>query len=76
MLSIRHLYCAPYHPQTNGKLERFHQTLKARLNLLVYWSPESLERAMAEFIDFYNHRRYHEGIGNVAPADVYYGKES
>ena len=74
MLHIRHILCAPHHPQTNGKLERFHETLKARLNLLVYTSPEELWRAMAEFIEYYNHRRYHEGIGNVAPADVYYGR--
>ena len=74
MLEIRHLRCAPYHPQTNGKLERFHQTLKARLNLLVYPSPDCLRQAMHEFIEHYNHRRYHEGIGNVAPADVYYGR--
>ena len=40
------------------------------MNLLVYPSPEQLRRAIAEFIGFYNHRRYHEGIGNVAPADV------
>ena len=44
------------------------------MNLLVYPSPEQLRRAIAEFIGFYNHRRYHEGIGNVAPADVYYGR--
>jgi putative transposase len=74
MLEIRHIYCSPYHPQTNGKLERFHETLQARLNLLVYTSPEALREAMAEFIEFYNHRRYHEGIGNVTPADVYYGR--
>lgn len=74
MLHIRHILCAPHHPQTNGKLERFHETLKARLNLLVYTSPEELWRAMAEFIEYYNQRRYHEGIGNVAPADVYYGR--
>jgi putative transposase len=73
MLEIRHIYCSPYHPQTNGKMERFHETLKARLNLLVYTSPEALREAMAEFIEFYNHQRYHEGIGNVTPADVYYG---
>ena len=71
---IRHIRCAPHHPQTNGKIERFHQSMKARLNLLVYTSPESLQRAMEEFIEFYNHRRYHEGIGNVFPADVYYGR--
>ncbi len=74
VLAIRHIYCSPHHPQTQGKLERFHETLKARLNLLVYTSPESLRAAMAEFIDFYKHRRYHEGIGNVTPADVYYGR--
>lgn len=74
MLAIRHIRCAPHHPQTNGKIERFHETLKARLNLLVYTSPEQLRAAMAEFIEFYNHRRYHEGIGNVTPADVYYGR--
>jgi putative transposase len=74
MLQIRHLRCAPHHPQTNGKLERFHQTLKARLNLLVYPSPDCLRQAMHAFIEYYNHCRYHEGIGNVAPADVYYGR--
>jgi putative transposase len=74
MQSIRHIRCSPHHPQTNGKLERFHQTLKTRLNVLVYSSPEALKRAMAEFIEYYNHRRYHEGIGNVALADVYCGR--
>jgi transposase InsO family protein len=73
-LGIRHIYCAPHHPQTQGKLERFHETLKARLNLLVYTSPGRLHAAMAAFIDFYNHRRYHEGLDNVTPADVYYGR--
>jgi RNA-directed DNA polymerase len=74
MLSIRHIYCAPHHPQTNGKIERFHETLKARMNLLVHTSPDELRRTMQEFIDYYNHRRYHEAIGNVTPADVYYGR--
>lgn len=65
---------APHHPETNGKLERFHETLKARLNLLVYTSPEVLRAAMADLIRFYNHERYHEGIGNVTSADVYDGR--
>ena len=69
-LGIRHIYCAPHHPQTQGKLERFHETLKARLNLLVYTSPGRPHAAMADFIDFYNHRRYHEGLDNVTPADT------
>ncbi len=74
MLSIRHIYCSPHPPQTSGKLACFHETLKARLNLLVYTSPGSLRAAMAEFIEFYNYHRYHEGISNVTPADVYYGR--
>ena len=74
MLEIRHIYCAPHHPQTNGKIERFHETLRARMNLLVYTSPDELRRTMQDFIEYYNHRRYHEAIGNVTPADVYYGR--
>jgi putative transposase len=74
MLELRHIYCSPYHPQTNGKLERFHETLKARLNLLVFSSPEALRVAMADFIEFYRYRRYHEGIGNVTPADAYFDR--
>jgi transposase InsO family protein len=60
--------------QANGKIERFHETLKARLNLLVYTSPEELRRALAKFIAFYNDQRYQEGIGKVTLADVYYGR--
>jgi putative transposase len=55
-----------------SKFVVYARTLKARLNLLVFTSPEALREAMAEFIEFYNYRRYHEGIGNVTPADVYY----
>jgi hypothetical protein len=73
-LGIRPIYCSPHHSQTQGKLDRSHETLKARLNLLVYTSPARLRAAMAAFIDFYTHRRYHEGLDNVIPADVYYGR--
>jgi len=67
--------CPPYHPRTSGKLVCFHETLKARLNLLVFTSPEALRAAIAEFIEFCNYHRYHEGIGNVTSADVYYGRQ-
>jgi transposase InsO family protein len=73
LLGIRNLYCSPYHPQTNGKLERFHETPKAWLSLLVFTSPEALRAVMAEFIELYNYRRCDEGIDNVTPANVYFG---
>ena len=72
MLALQHIRCSPHHPQTNRKTgASFHETLKARVNLLPCTSdPAELGRAIEELIEFYNHRRYHEGIGNVAPADV------
>src|SRR5437867_1387609 len=74
LLGIRHIVSAPYHPQTNGKIEHYHRTLKGQVKLVVYETPAVLERALADFVQYYNYLRYHEGIGNVTPADVYYGR--
>jgi transposase InsO family protein len=72
--NIKHLRGAPYHPMTQGKIERWHQTLKNRMLLENYFRPGDLEAQIAAFIDDYNHRRYHESIGNLTPADVYCGR--
>ena len=71
---IKHVRGAPMHPQTQGKIERWHQTLKNRILLENYFLEGELEAAIAAFIDHYNNHRYHESIGNLTPADVYFGR--
>jgi hypothetical protein len=44
------------------------------VNQLPYELPSQLERAIADFVDYYNYRRYHKALGNVTPADVLYGR--
>ena len=69
-----HVRGAPYHPQTQGKIERWHQTLKNRILLENYFFPADLEARIEAFVDHYNHQRYHESINNLTPADVYFGR--
>ena len=71
---MSHVRGAPYHPQTQGKIERWHQTLKNRILLENYYLPGALETQIAAFIEYYNHQRYHESLENLTPADVYFGR--
>ena len=64
----------PYHPQTQGKIERWHRSLKNQILLENYYLPGALEQRIGEFVDYYNHERYHESLNNLTPADVYYGR--
>jgi transposase InsO family protein len=73
---MSHVRGAPLHPQTQGKIERWHQTLKNRILLENYFLPGDLERQIEAFIEHYNHRRYHESLDNVTPADAYFGRAS
>jgi putative transposase len=74
--NIEHIRGAPYHPMTQGKIERWHQTLKNRILLENYFLPGDLEAQIEAFVDDYNHHRYHESIDNLTPADVYFGRRS
>jgi transposase InsO family protein len=69
-----HVRGAPYHPMTQGKIERWHQTLKNRILLENYYLPGELEAKIGDFVAHYNHLRYHESLGNLTPADVYFGR--
>jgi putative transposase len=74
LVGIRHITASPFHPQTNGKIERYHRTLKGEINQVAYDMPGELKEAIRAFIEYYNYRRYHEGLGNVTPHDVYTGR--
>jgi len=71
---MSHVRGAPYHPQTQGKIERWHQTLKNRILLEHYFLPGDLERQIENFVEYYNHERYHESLKNVTLADANFGR--
>ena len=71
---MSHVRGAPFHPQTQGKIERWHQTLKNRILLENYFLPGDLEAQIGAFVEHYNHERYHESLNNVTPADAYFGR--
>ena len=64
----------PLHPQTQGKIERYHRTMKNVVKLDNYYCPEELVCALEKFVKIYNNERYHESLQNLTPADVYYGR--
>ncbi|GHA84429.1 hypothetical protein GCM10009069_04420 [Algimonas arctica] len=72
--AMSHVRGAPYHPQTQGKIERWHQTLKNRILLENYFLPGDLKLQIEDFVKHYNYERYHESLSNVTPADVYFGR--
>jgi len=72
--SMTHVRRAPYHPMTQGKIERWHQILKNRILLENYFLPGDLEAQIEAFVTHYNHQRSHESLSNLTPADVYFGR--
>jgi putative transposase len=72
---ITHIHGRPLHPQTQGKIERYHRSMKNVVKLDHYYYPEELVAALERFVHHYNHERYHESLDNVTPADVYFGRK-
>jgi transposase InsO family protein len=72
---IGHVRGAPYHPMTQGKIERYHRTMKNLIKLQHYYMPGELEREIGQFVEYYNNQRYHESLDNLTPSDVYYGRD-
>lgn len=71
---MKHIRGSIRHPQTQGKIERYHRSMKNVIKLDVYYTPDELKRKLSEFIYYYNYKRYHESLNNVTPADVYNGR--
>lgn len=72
---IKHTRGRPYHPMTQGKIERYHRTLKNVVNLEHYYLPWQLEHQIAKFVEDYNGQRVHESLNNLTPADVFNGRD-
>ena len=71
---LGHTRGRPYHPQTQGKIERWHRTMKNVVKLENYYFPWELESALRDFVAYYNNERYHEALDNVTPAVAYFGR--
>jgi transposase-like protein len=71
---MAHTRGRPYHPMTQGKIERYNRTMKNIIKLQHYYLPWDLEREINSFVQYYNHERVHESLDNMTPADVYHGR--
>ena len=75
-IGMDHVRGRPMHPQTQGKIERWHRSLKNIIKLENYYLPGELEQNIKKFVDYYNDERYHESLQNVTPKDVYFGRQN
>ena len=71
---LTHIRGAPYHPMTQGKIERYHRSMKNVVKLQNFYFPWELEQTIKDFVTCYNNERYHESLDNLTPADVYFGR--
>jgi len=71
---IKHIRGSVRHPQTQGKIERYHLSMKCVVKQDVYYSQDELINALKKFVHYYNYERYHESLNNTTPADMYFGR--
>jgi len=71
---MTHSLGKPYHPMTQGKIERYHRSMKNQILLENYYLPGQLEARLTEFVRYYNSHPYHESLNNLTPANVYFGR--
>ena len=72
--NIKHIHGKPLHPQTQGKIEKYHRSMKNVIKLNHYFCPSELEKAINEWVDYYNEKRFQESLDNLTPKDVYLGQ--
>lgn len=73
-LKMKQVHGKPMHPQTQGKIEQYHRTMKNVVKLNHFYHPEELIQALIEFVENYNNKRHHESLNNLTPVDVYFGR--
>ena len=72
---MTHVKTSPYYPQSNGKLERYHKTIKGTcIRVQTPLSLEDARRVVVDFVDHYNNNRLHSAIGYVTPKDKLQGR--
>jgi hypothetical protein len=73
---MTHVRTSPFYPQCNGKLERYHKTIKAEcIRPKVALSLEEARMQIADYICHYNNERLHSAIGYIAPKDKLEGRD-
>jgi len=73
-LHVEHLLAKPQSPQTSGKIESWHRNIQRELMRQVeFETVEEAQKAIAEYVRYYNYERVHMGIGYLVPADRFFG---
>ena len=72
--NIRHIYGKSLYPQTQGKIEQYHRLMKNVIKPNYYFYSSKLEKAIDQWIKYYNERRFHESLDNLTSRDVYLGQ--